>query len=175
MLSTKAVCNALIRLALRDGIDLSPMKLQRILYIAAAEFGHQTGDDMLAEPWATWPYGPANQNVFDWFASHSGGPITKLAPIATGQFLVVTDYGVLALFERVWNATKGVDGATLSRILRGDGSAWLMAFQRGETHLGRDAVLTDTNYQEILGLKCLGGSSNSPEIPDNSKAIRSNR
>lgn len=64
--SALAIANALIDICRSKGIsDLSPMKLQKLIYYAHGWQLGATGDSLIDEQVEAWQYGPVVQSVFD--------------------------------------------------------------------------------------------------------------
>lgn len=55
-MSATTVCNNILRRSLSEGIPVSPMKLQRLLYFVACAYQKRTGSPLLNERFEVWRY-----------------------------------------------------------------------------------------------------------------------
>ena len=58
MVSALSVGNTILKRARNDGIDITPMKLQKMIYIVYKEYLKQTGRSLFPERFEVWKYGP---------------------------------------------------------------------------------------------------------------------
>lgn len=153
--STAHAANAVLRRAFAERVDVTPMKLQRILYFLACEYAKDAVGPLLHEQFETWEYGPALGSLHDKFRPLAGIPITVFWKDAAGNGHRV-DETRNPVFRRtldaVWDGCRDVPAVTLSRITHLPGSAWYQAFTAQETRVSTDAMAVDTTYAELLGL-----------------------
>lgn len=63
MYSPTMIANNILSRSFSDKVDITPMKLQRILYFTAAEYQKATHKPLLEEPFSTWTYGPVAYSI----------------------------------------------------------------------------------------------------------------
>lgn len=147
--------NAVLRRAFAEHTDVTPMKLQRILYFVACEYAKDAGGPLLNEQFETWEYGPALHSLHDKYRPFAGLPITVFWRDADGGGQRV-DETHNPMFRRaldtVWENCRDVPAVILSRITHLPGSAWYQAFTAQEKRISWDAMADDTTYAELLGL-----------------------
>ncbi len=149
------IANNVLERSFRDGVYVTPMALQKILYFAASEYEKRTGNRLLAEPFQTWAYGPVVRSVYDKFRPFAARDIARYAADASGEARVIDeslDPALGGVLDRVWQATKGRGPVDLARITRERGSAWFAAFQEGREFLDPSEVAADSTYPPKLEL-----------------------
>lgn len=149
------IANNILQRSFRDGVPVSPMKLQRILWFTAAEYAKTTGEPLLAEQFEPWPYGPVVRSVNAKFAPFAGVSIDKYSKDAKGLAHTVNEKEapkLAAVLDTVWAAAKELSPVTLARITHLPGSAWCETTARRQKFIDNEALVTDTSYRVMLGL-----------------------
>ncbi|WP_029068675.1 Panacea domain-containing protein [Jonesia quinghaiensis] len=149
------VANNILERAFRDGAAVSPMKLQKILYFTASEYGKATGKALFREEFEAWQYGPVLRSVYSEFRGYGGRPITDYAKDALGASYVVSekdDPQLSSALERVWQVSKNRNAAELSRITHLKGSAWYDSWMADEDVIPYEKVKSDETYKDRLGV-----------------------
>jgi hypothetical protein len=124
MLSALVVSNHIIERANRDKIkDLTPMKLQKLLYFVFGEYlaASPDGQPLFSERFAKWKFGPVLPSVYQEFKSFGANNITSYYMNSNGEILVPNDEVesnnlFFQVFERVWEKYKNYTGVELSEI-----------------------------------------------------------
>ena len=151
-----SVSNTVLKRAKAEGIDISPMKLQKILYFLASEYYKETGGKPLfPELFQAWKFGPVLYSVYSEFKNNGSSPISNYGKDSSGKSYVVrmeTSPNFAACFDRVWKASKYRTAAQLSRITHSENSAWYDVFTEGEKWISDEAVGADSTYLKPLRL-----------------------
>jgi hypothetical protein len=151
------ISNNILNRAFNEGIYISPMKLQKIMYYVASEFAKATNHPLFSEKFEAWQYGPVLPSVYREFRPFNGRLITNYAiQDALGNAYVIdesTDVHLKEALDRVWNRTRNLGAVELSRLTHAEGSAWYKAWKRGANSLlDNDEVRNDGTYQQKLDL-----------------------
>lgn len=149
------IANNVLQRAFRDKVEVSPMKLQKILYFVAAEYAKRTNRPLLAEPFQPWRYGPVLRSVYSEFKPFGGNPIRGYAKDAQGQAFVMEeryDPELADALNAVWDRTRNRSAVDLSRITHKEGSAWYAAFIENNEYIDASAIEQDNSYAEELAL-----------------------
>lgn len=78
--NTKAVANYLLELAQMRKLELSPMKLQKLIYFAHGwHLALSNGSPLIAEPIEAWQYGPVVESIYHEFKNFGDTPIQRFA------------------------------------------------------------------------------------------------
>lgn len=76
---SKAVANFFLDIARAEGKDLSPMKLQKLVYFAHGWFLGLSDEPLIDEQVEAWPYGPVIPSLYHEFKRFGNEPITEPA------------------------------------------------------------------------------------------------
>lgn len=139
----QAVCNTILMNSFREGVSVTPMKLQKLVYFIFRDYLKRTGKELFTEQFEVWQYGPVLPSVYSEFKSFQGYRITKFAKNADGSATIVSPEGapdVMESIEKIWKKYREKTGTELSRITHQSGSAWDKAFKRGDSFLSIEDV-----------------------------------
>lgn len=84
----RAVANLLLDLAQEDGVVVSNLALQKLLYFAHAHFLIRTGNPLVQGGFEAWTYGPVHPAVYQAFKAEEDRPIAMRAQgrnVMTGE------------------------------------------------------------------------------------------
>lgn len=146
MVSVQAVCNSILTRAFQQNIQVSPMKLQKILYFVYREFYQKEEEPLFEEPFQTWKYGPVVRSIYDEFKPFGSNSITCFAKDATNRVKIVDEKNAPAIsnsIQTVWECCKDKDGVRLSQLTHTKNSAWWKAFQSGNPTLSNEDISND--------------------------------
>lgn len=149
------VSNSVLRVAQRDGVAISPMKLQKILYFLASEYYKDTHTVLISEPFQAWKFGPVLNSVYQQFKRFGAKSITEYGRDEDGDIFAVhseSNPTFAQCLERVWGVTRDLTAAQLSKITHFEGSAWFQTFTTGAQYIDDARVGADCTYQDALDL-----------------------
>lgn len=148
------VSNNLLKRAFDEGVPVSPMALQKLLYFVASEYAKRTGGrQLLEENFQPWKYGPVVRSVWDEYKPFGADPIRAYGKNAQDKAYMAAenkDAVLAASINAVWNAAKHRSAVTLSRITHNPGSAWSKGYKRG--WIAHEDIANDDTYRADLGL-----------------------
>ena len=154
--SPSLVANSILERSIRDNIPVTPMKLQKLLYLTSVVYQHRTGQRLLGEPFQAWKWGPVSRSIYDEFSYYGAAPIRSYAVDSRGNSLVVaagandsSSADILRAIDDTWNAFKYDTPADLVKITHGAGGAWESAWQDYDPDIDNDLIGKD---YDILGL-----------------------
>lgn len=138
--SPKAIANYFLDLGDRDGVEISPMKVQKLVYYAQAWYLGLTEPDnsLVNEQVECWPYGPVFDSLFHEFKEFGNDPITRRAEswdFVTGsdgnEFLAQLTPNVpedatvdRAFLDSVWDLYSKYSAIKLSNMTHEEGGPW---------------------------------------------------
>lgn len=70
------ISNNLLHLSFNENISITPMKLQRLLYLIYRDYLIETNQSLFSERFGAWKYGPALSSIHDNFHQYYDNPIT---------------------------------------------------------------------------------------------------
>jgi uncharacterized phage-associated protein len=130
------IANEIIKLANSEKIDISPMKLQKILYLANGIYVKKTGEKLIKDKFEPWDYGPVVRSVYATYRECGGNnikePVDELISVggynlaSSSSFLV--DDEALGVIKEAWNAAKNLNAFTLSAWSHNKNSPWDKAY-----------------------------------------------
>lgn len=134
----------------RGFAEITPMKLQKLLYITYKEYLATTGNKLFNEPFEAWKYGPVVRCVYDEFKSFGSRPITEFAKDAEGKAFMVSenlDPKLKAILDDVFSRYSNESGVELSKLTHfNEKSAWKKAFYNNKKILGDGDILEERSY-----------------------------
>lgn len=137
------VANELIKMANFDKFPITPMKLQKILYLSNGLSYKKQGDKLINEKFEAWDYGPVVSIVYNAFKQYGRNNITKpyndlihnkgyefISPLSISIKDQDTD-----IIKEAWNNTKDLSAFTLSAWSHNKNSPWDKAFNANPKEL----------------------------------------
>ena len=130
------VANELIKLANFDKFPLTPMKLQKILYLSNGLSYKKQDDKLINEKFEAWDYGPVVPTVYNAFKQYGRNNITK----PFDELLHANGYGFvdplsipikdedIDIIREAWRNTKDLSAFTLSAWSHNKNSPWDKAY-----------------------------------------------
>lgn len=139
MVNALNVGNSILIRAFTENIDITPMKLQKLIYFVYRDYLHETGMPLFEERFETWKYGPVLPSVYNKFKNYGANAIRKYAIESDGKTVFTVNEEGSPIFKKVmdniWNICKGFDGIYLSSITHKEGSAWSKAVEKKSPYL----------------------------------------
>jgi len=144
MITALTVANNIIARASEEKIQVSPMKLQKLLYFIYKEYLKISGASLFAERFEVWKYGPVLPSVYDEFKEFGVKPINRRYTRGDGSAWMV-DEGSSRWFVQaivfVWNRYKHMSGVDLSNLTHMKDTAWSKAREK------KTIFLSDTDIK----------------------------
>lgn len=149
MVSALNVANNILDRGFSEGIDITPMKLQKLTYLVYKKYYQDTKRVLFAEPFEVWKYGPVVRSIYDEFKKYKGNAIKEYCTEADGSILVVnenTSETFKSAMDMIWDKYKLYDGIPLSEMTHKQGSAWWKAAKRGDSYLTINDILEEEPF-----------------------------
>jgi uncharacterized phage-associated protein len=136
--SAMAVANAFIRRAMEGRIrDLSPMKLQKLMFYAQSWHLKVMNEPLLDDTFCRWQYGPVIPSIYHDFKHYGSGSINGYgATLERGQYDAIGGFKIIqpsipdedqnswALIDKIIETYAGFSGVQLSAFTHQPGTAW---------------------------------------------------
>ena len=140
--SAKAVANEFIYIA---GGQLTPMKLQKLVYFAHGWYLAITGSPLVSEDIEAWQFGPVISGLYHEFKSAGSGnvmsPASQMTFTPDGKVGFVTPRidgtddvnhkQALDVIRQVWEAYGKYSARSLSNVTHNAGSPWSQTYREG--------------------------------------------
>lgn len=147
--ASSIVCNTILRRGFNEHIDITPMKLQKLVYLTCSEYAKLTDRALIDEDFAVWQYGPVLPSVYHEFKSYGAAPIRQYAKDAEGRAQAINEDSMPSLkkaIEAIWSRYKNFSGAELSRITHQNGSGWSHAYNHENSRISFQEMKDDNAY-----------------------------
>ena len=162
--SARAVANKFIGLAKKDGItDLSPMKLQKLVYYAHGWLLANTGKPLINEEIQAWTYGPVVPDIFNEFRSFGNSHIDTYATelrFSNGKLSLTVpevdkdDEDANEIIRKVWENCKNMTAIQLSNATHAKGTPWDIVASHFRDELPKNIeipnALIEANFRKEL-------------------------
>lgn len=142
--SSLAIANEFLERARRDGVELSNMHVQKLVYLAHGWCLAVNGRELVEDDIEAWDLGPVIRKLYDALRQYKNGPITR--PIRWGDDTPFGSKGAeaaqasldrseQAVLDMVWNTYKNFQAFQLSALTHERGSPWSVAFEPGRNRV----------------------------------------
>lgn len=147
MVTALNVGNSILVRAFTENIDITPMKLQKLIYFVYRDYLQQTGIPLFEERFETWKYGPVIPSVYNMFKKYGSNAIKQYATEHGTRTAFAVNEDSSPIFKNVtdhiWNSCKSFDGIYLSSITHRKGSAWSKSVEKGSLYLSDDDIKSE--------------------------------
>lgn len=128
----KAVANAFLELANREGKPLSPMKLQKLVYFAHGWHLAITKRPLIRESIQAWKFGPVVEDLYHEFKEFGNEPITRQASVLRilennrleEWHPQIDDENANEIIAKVWEVYGAYSAIQLSNMTHADDTPW---------------------------------------------------
>lgn len=149
MLTALNVGNNLLYRAFDENIDITPMKLQKLLYLVYKQYYKTTNCPLFGERFEVWKYGPVVRSVYDEFKYKGANRIDTYAKEADGSVLVGNEDSSKSFrqaLDFVWSRYKNYDGIRLSEMTHKKDTAWYKAAKQKQPFLSDNDILEEEEF-----------------------------
>ncbi|MBN1950301.1 MAG: SocA family protein [Bacteroidales bacterium] len=134
------IANYFLDKAFREGVEMTPMKLVKMVYLAHGWNMAITNNPLINEQVHAWRYGPVIRSVYDTYKVYGSNQIRQIF----GNPSPDLDPDTRKVLDKVWEVYKKYDGLQLSTLTHETGSPWEKSYN-GE----RDTPIPDNVIQEF--------------------------
>jgi uncharacterized phage-associated protein len=131
MQNLRAIANYFIGRALKDGVEMSPMKLQKLVFFAYGLYLAMKGKELFSERFEAWPWGPVISSLYHQLKSYGSRsidqPVYDTDPVTGEKTMPVIDAGETELLQFLgtfWDKYKGYTAFQLSNATHLPGTPW---------------------------------------------------
>lgn len=144
MVNAIHVGNSILKRAFREDIDVTPMKLQKLIYFVYRDYLKRTERSLFDERFETWKYGPVLPSIYNAFKKYGSNAIREFATEDDGKSVRIVAEETAPIFksvlDNVWEKCKDFDGIYLSSVTHLPQSAWSKAAEKRSTYLNDDDI-----------------------------------
>ena len=151
--SAKAFANTLLDWAEELDVQVTPLKLQKLLFFVHADYMCRFDHPLISDEFEAWNYGPVVPGVYAQFKEFSRQPITKRAvtfnPITCSSSVLAAqlDEVITDRVRSIFALYIGVDAGLLSALSHRAGGPWHLAFEQFEAHRNINRVITNESIR----------------------------
>lgn len=130
--------NTILQKAFLEGVDITPMKLQKLVYCLYKAMYKRTKHPLFDERFEAWKYGPVLPSIYDAFKQYGSNAIRDYARDYEGRIFVIDEESSNEFREclnETWAKYKGYDGLVLSAFTHKSDTAWRKAIDARRTYL----------------------------------------
>lgn len=140
MQNLRAIANFFIERGIKEGKDVSPMKLQKLMFFAYGLYYANKGEPLFSDRFEVWPYGPVISDLYHTVKGYGSRsidrPLLEL-DLNTMEFqkpeVDSKDKDLLKFLEEFWKTYRDYDAIHLSNATHAEGTPWKKALDAGET------------------------------------------
>jgi uncharacterized phage-associated protein len=137
------VSNNILRRAFNGNCDVTPMKLQKLLYFTYKKYLEIADESLFPDMFEVWKYGPVVQPVYHAFKDYKSNHIRDYHRDKNGNAWII-DERLCENFKQalnyVWGEYSYYDGIALSKLTHMEGTAWHEAFKRDDMYLDDEDI-----------------------------------
>ncbi len=144
--SAVVLSNNILQRGKQDNVEISPMKLQKLLYYVCVMYAKRTGKLPISEHFEVWKYGPVLASVYSEFRPFGAKPITSYSLNAKGKANIVDESCNPILrdcLDCVWRKMKDYSAIDLSERTHKKGSGWYSAYQKYKDAISTEEMIND--------------------------------
>ena len=153
MINPLYVAHTILQRAVEENIDISPMKLQKLIYIFYKENLQMNNEKLFNEKFEVWKYGPVLSSVYEYFKRFGSKPITTYYMDTDNTFTTLDlsrNSNLNKAFEKMWELYKNLDGIYLSMLTHLKGTAWDKAKSRDNCCLDDRDIMQEFDYESEI-------------------------
>lgn len=127
MENSLAVANYFIKKSFAEGVELTPMKLVKLVYIAHGWYLGLKGEPLINEPVSAWKYGPVIESLYHIFKRYGNQPIRALeaAPSNMNQGNIpLVNEDMIPFLDRIWEVYGQLSALQLSTLTHQPDTPW---------------------------------------------------
>ncbi len=147
MYDLRAIANYFIERGLNENVEISPMKLQKLMFFAYGLYLVSKDQPLFSDRFEVWPYGPVISQLYHTLKGYGNQSINRpisgldLKTLETITPKIDTEDKELNDFLiAFWNKYKGYGAIQLSNATHAVGTPWKLAFDNNESIINDDRM-----------------------------------
>lgn len=126
MYDSRTIANYFLYLAHRDGVRITPMKLQKLVYFAHGHYLAITGKPLIRDEIEAWQYGPVIPNLYHSIKRFGSDHITDKSIIQDDHFIeqIPKDLTIKKFLNKIWDIYGNLSAVQLSKMTHEKGGPW---------------------------------------------------
>lgn len=141
------VANAFLKLAENEGVSLTNMQLQKLVYISFGFYVAVFNERMFDDEIQAWNFGPVIPNLYHALKKFGAGEVTSLIDIEGN---IEDNSPEMKIIETVWGSYKNFDTIQLSNLTHQDGTPWSAVWEQSKREAKIPLDLIRSHYQRLF-------------------------
>ena len=141
----RKVANYLLDLGSRDSSPISPLKMQKLVYLAHGWNLAYRGERLVENAFEAWPYGPVVPELYRALSRYGANAIGE--PIA--GFGSEIDKGSGLFVDAIWQHYRQLSGIQLSALTHEPGFAWELTIKNANPFNRRPVISNELIADEF--------------------------
>ncbi|NRA48670.1 MAG: SocA family protein [Phaeodactylibacter sp.] len=142
-----SIANYFIEKAIYDGVEITPMKVLKLVYIAHGWYLAVADNPLITEQTEAWKYGPVVPNVYHTFKAYGKNDISEIhqsdVVIRKDFRLLKEDDKTLLFLDRIWEVYKKFSGGQLSSLTHQKDTPWYITWNKNGGSLKDGAIIAN--------------------------------
>lgn len=155
--SPEAVSNFFIQKSLDSKVELTPMKLLKLAFLAHGWGLAYSETPLIPEAVRAWKYGPVIPSIYHGVKSYGNQQIDSLRPLDSfwrrDEYPIVTDTNTLLLLEKIWQVYGDKSGPALSTKLHEPNSPWDIVWNQQGGRFENNAIIRNELIKDYYSSK----------------------
>lgn len=138
----KLIAAAFVKKGIDEGIPVTQMKLQKMVYFAHGYHLAKFDTPLVEELFEAWKFGPVIQSIYGQYRSFGNSPITELPGKHLLKELLNISVDARSSIEFTWIVTKHMSAIRLSNWTHRVGSPWATVYspELWSASIGNDII-----------------------------------
>ncbi len=155
MYDTLLIANYFVGKSFDTGIELTPMKLIKLCYIAHGWHLGIYEKPLVNEPVLAWPYGPVLANVYRAFKDFKDCQITSYAEeFNHTPYPHEENTDLKSFLDKIWAVYKNFNGLELSTMTHQKDTPWDIVYHQNGGYQRKNLIIPNdlimVHYQELI-------------------------
>ncbi len=152
MFNPISVANFFINKSFYEGVEMTPMKVLKLVYISHGWYMAITDKELITEQTEAWKYGPVIPSVYNVYKSYGRGDISSIdfsvLEYKTDYELLIKDPNMSIFLNKIWDVYKGFSGIELSELTHQEGTPWYIVWNEKGGAVRSGAIIPNALIKE---------------------------
>lgn len=132
----KTIAYAFVKRGIDEGIPVTQMKLQKMVYVAHGIHLALYSEPLIKEHFQAWKYGPVVRDIYSSYKFYGSKPIYHTDWLFSQESMIANELNTLdtkatKTIDTTWDALKTLNAGQLSNWTHKDESPWAQVYVEG--------------------------------------------
>ncbi|MBC6400581.1 MAG: SocA family protein [Ekhidna sp.] len=158
MYKSISIANYLIEKSIYEGMEITPMKVLKLTYIAHGWYLGLQKKPLITEQTEAWKYGPVIPNIYHYFKHYGSNDINELyfpdlIEDKKEYNFMSENEEINSFLNEIWKVYKNFKGGELSDLTHKKGTPWDITWNKNGGSTFRGAIIPNKLIQEYYTKK----------------------